>query len=300
MPSLYVAVYLVRPPEKGHDSEIAAAFYKEAAAFYKDTARSRFPYDVGDDPTFFSAGRLGGPITWGVCRPDVRCPIRKDDGIVFFAEQKDSQDTKTTHYRFVAALRVADKMQHTELWKHPLFSQYLNLVVRPCGVGWEHHEPLWRAGHGDWLWKVTCQSLVKSCRLPRKETKHRDADGKIIRTEKHWEAAGKAHAPGTPLTIDGHAVPVADNYIVFSTSSAVRAHDPPFVALHHKGEKHESWEGDSTSTEIRKLVLRNSGRYLRIPNSLPHRFIRHCPDLKESELEETFRRLRTALKLRSG
>jgi hypothetical protein len=66
MPSLYVAVYLVRPPEKGHDSEIAAAFYKEAAAFYKDTARSRFPYDVGDDPTFFSAGRLGGPITW-VC-----------------------------------------------------------------------------------------------------------------------------------------------------------------------------------------------------------------------------------------
>jgi hypothetical protein len=64
MPSLYVAVYQVRPPEEGHDSEIAAAFYKEAAAFYKDTARSGFPYDIGDDPAFFlhgvSAGRLRG------------------------------------------------------------------------------------------------------------------------------------------------------------------------------------------------------------------------------------------------
>jgi hypothetical protein len=235
-----------------------------------------------------------------VCRPDVRCPIREDDGIVFFAEQKDSQDTKTTHYRFVAALRVADKMQHTELSKHPLFSQYLNLVVRPRGVGWEHHEPLWKAGHRDWLWKVTCKSLVTSACLPQKETKHRNAaDKKMIRTEKHWEATSKAHTPGTPLTIDGHAVPIAANYVVFSRSSAVLAHDPPFVANHHKGEKHESWEDDPTSAEIRKLVLRTGCHYLRKPNSLPHRHIHHR-DLKESELEEIFGRLRTALKLRSG
>jgi hypothetical protein len=105
-----------------------------AAAFYKESARSGFPYDVGDDPAFFSAWYHDGPITWGVCRPDVRCRIRKDDAIVFFSEQKDSQDTKTTHYRFVAALRVADKVQHTEISKHPLFSKYLNLVIRPCGV----------------------------------------------------------------------------------------------------------------------------------------------------------------------
>jgi hypothetical protein len=298
MPSLYVVVYQVRPPKLGHDSEIAAAFYKETARFYKDTARSGFPYDGGDDPAFFSARRLDGPITWGVCRPDVRCPIRKDDGIVFFAEQKDSQDTKTTHYRFVSALRVADKMQHTALSKHPLFSQYLNLVIRPCGVGWEHHEPVWKAGHPDWLWKVTCQSLVRCLGLPQKETKRRDASG-ITHTEKHWEVAGQKHTAGKPLTIDGHCVPVAANYVVFSRSSAVLAHDPPLVARHHEGEKQESWESDSTSAEIRKLVFRNSGRYLRINNRMAHRHIPH-PDLQESELEETFRRLRTALKLPSG
>jgi hypothetical protein len=99
---------------------------------------SGFPYDAGDDPAFFSALYYDGPVTWGVCRPNVRCPIRKNDGVVFFAEQKDSQDN--SNYRFVAALRVADKIEHTALSMHPLFSQYFNLVIRPCGAGWEHHE----------------------------------------------------------------------------------------------------------------------------------------------------------------
>ena len=71
--------------------------------------------------------------------------------------------------------------------------------------------------HPDWLWKVTCKSLAGS--LPKKTGK-----------EKRWEAAGKAHKAGYPLTIEGHPVPVAANYVVFSRSSAVRAHDPPLVA----------------------------------------------------------------------
>src|ERR1700731_3247434 len=114
MPRLYVAVYQARAPKPGHTSETATAFYK--------AVQSGFPYDLGDDPAFFSARYHHGPVTWGVCRSPLRCAIRKDDRIVFFADQKDSQDTKTTYYRFVAALRVADKMQHTALSKHPLFS----------------------------------------------------------------------------------------------------------------------------------------------------------------------------------
>jgi hypothetical protein len=284
MPSLYVAVYQARPPEVCHDSEIAAAFYEE-------TGRSAFPYDVGDDPAFFSAKYHNGPITWGVCRTDVRCHVRKYDGVVFFAEQKDIHDARMTRYRFAAALRVADKMQHTALSKHALFSQYLNLVIRPCGLGWQHHEPV--SKHRDWLWKVTCQSLVRSSGLPPKEERHRDTAGKI-RTQKHWEAAGKTHTPGKPLTIGGHYVPIAANYVVFSDSSPVLAHNPPLVAKHHQGERQETWENNSTSVEIRKLVLRDSGRCLRISNRLAHRHIVH-PDLSESEIEETFHGLRAAL-----
>jgi hypothetical protein len=271
MPSLYVAVYLARPPVPGRTSEIAAT---HAAV------QSGFPYDAADDPSFFSAWRHGGPITWGVCRPDVRCAIRKDDGIVFFSAQKDSQDIKATQYRFVAALRVADKMQHTALSEHPNFSRYLNLLIRPCGAGWEHYEPV--AKHDDWLWRVTCRSLVRSLGFRKKE--------------KHWEAAGKTHTPGNPLTIDEHLFPVASNYVVFSTSSAVLAHDPPLVARHREGETHEIWESDSTSEAIRGLVFRNSCRCLRTSNLYqPHRRI-HYPHLEEADLEETLRRFRALVR----
>ena len=286
MPGLYVAVYQARPPKFRHDSEMAAAFCKEVAV-------STFPYDTGDDPAFFSAKYHNGPFTWGVCRLDVRCRIRNNDGIVFFAEQKDSLDPKTTYYRFAAALRVAEKMKHTALSKHPLFSQYLNLVIRPCGNGWQHHEPV--SKHRDWLWKVTCQSLARSLGLPPKEEKHRDTAGKI-HAQKHWEAAGKTHMPGDPLTIGGRSVPVAADYVVFSRSSPVLARNPPLIARHHQGEAQETWENNSASAEIRKLVLRDSGRCLRIRNRLAHRHIVHT-NLTESELEETFRALRAALTL---
>jgi hypothetical protein len=129
--------------------------------------------------------------------------------------------------------------------------------------------------------------------LPPKEGRHRDTAGKI-HTQKHWEAAGKIHTPGKPLTIGGHYVPIAANYVVFSRSSPVLADNPPLVAKHHQGERQEIWENNSTSAEIRKLVLRDSGRCLRISNRLAHRHIVH-PDLSESEIEETFHGLHAAL-----
>jgi len=265
MPSLYIAVYLARPPgpAPGGASETETAFYA--------APRSGFPYDAGDDPAFFSARRYGGPITWGVCRRDIRCSIRKDDGIVFIAAQDDPRD-KTVHYRFVAALRVADKMQHTAASVDPLFGRYLNLLIRPRGAGWEHHEPVAKQNHRDWLWRITCQSLGL----------HRNK----------FEAAGQSHKPGAPLTIRGHLVPLASNYVVFGTSSATLALDTPLIARFRRGQPHESWESDERSAAIRELILRDSNRHLRTSNrQQPHRHIHHR-DLKDAELEGTLRRIR--------
>jgi len=194
-----------------------------------------------------------------------------------------------THYRFVAALRVAEKMAHTMLPAHPILNQYLNLVIRPCGAGWEHHEPVSRS-HPDWLWKVTCKSLVTRCGLPNKEQKYKDPGGKI-HTKKIWELAGAAHTPGSPLTVNGHAVPIAANYVVFSTFSPIVADHPPVVARHRKGEPHETWESDATSHAIRTLILRNSCRTLRIMNNQAHPHILHR-NLDEPELDAIFRRVR--------
>jgi hypothetical protein len=272
MPSLYVAVYLADPPP--------ARISGMAAAFYSEDLQSGFPYDSGDDPAFFSARHFGGPITWGVCRPDVRCSIRKGDGIVFFAREKDPKDIKTCYYRFVAALRVDEKMKHTALSTHPLFHKYLNLVIRPCGSGWDHYEPV--ANHPDWLWKVTCVSLARSQCLPKKTGRGQ-----------RWEAAGKTHRPGSPLTIDGRVVPVGTNYVIFSRSSAILADDPPRVARYLKGDLHEAWETDAISQKIRNLVLRDGCRYLRTSNlQQAHRHIRH-QHVAESDLEDILRQLRS-------
>jgi hypothetical protein len=56
MPSLYVSVYQARAPKLGHTSKTAIAFY--------EAVRSDFPYDLGDDPAFFSARYHHGPVTW--------------------------------------------------------------------------------------------------------------------------------------------------------------------------------------------------------------------------------------------
>jgi hypothetical protein len=69
------------------------------AAFLSKSARSNFPFDVGDDPSFFSAQHLDGPVTWGVCRADVRHAISPGDWAVFFAARPRAEDSDTIEYR---------------------------------------------------------------------------------------------------------------------------------------------------------------------------------------------------------
>ena len=46
--------------------------------------QGEWPYDNGDDPSFFVAG-AGGPLTWGVCRQNLRTAIRQGSIVVFFS-----------------------------------------------------------------------------------------------------------------------------------------------------------------------------------------------------------------------
>ena len=39
-------------------------------------AASEWPYDNGDDPSFFAVRKHGGLLSWGVCREDLRTAIR--------------------------------------------------------------------------------------------------------------------------------------------------------------------------------------------------------------------------------
>jgi hypothetical protein len=244
---LYAAAYHSRlQPPPSRPSETAAALYAAAAS-------SEFPYDSGDDPAFFSARHHNGPITWGVCRPDVRRAIRPGDWMVFFSLKWD-EEARLTRYRFSAALCVQEKLTHTDLFGSPApgpYSEYLNLLIRPRGSGWEHYEPslhprLW---HTDWLWRI--------CR-----------DRRLGAHKSEVVNAGERHHPGQPLPF-----PPAQNYVVFATKSALIARNPPLVATHRRGDSAEIWENDRGARAIRAAVFGGSLRALRIDN--PQRAHRH-------------------------
>ena len=44
-----------------------------------------WPYDTGDDPSFFSQRYFRGQLTWGICRQHIRNRIQTGDIVVFFS-----------------------------------------------------------------------------------------------------------------------------------------------------------------------------------------------------------------------
>lgn len=274
IPNLFAAAYLV--PKHRHPPRQPS---RVATAFYSACGTSLFPYDVGDDPAFFAAEQLVGPVTWGVCRPDVRGMIQPGDWCVFFSAQHPKANPANTEYRFVAALEVEFKMSHTEIWNSsrlPNLKKYLNLLVRPSGSGWEHHEPATHRarGHEDWMWRL--------CR-------RRGLTKEVV------TAAASAHVTGAPLKIGGQALPIEDNYVVFSKSSGWIVAQPLLVAVHERGDSTERWLTDRVATRIRQLVFDGSRRKgLRTANpQQPHRHFRR-PLSDASTWAEELRRITTA------
>ena len=230
--------------------------------------KGEWPYELGDDPSFYSAKDIGGPITWGVCRPDVRSKASVGDAVAFFAANFEEGEP-TIQYYFVGALMVQHKVTHATIHRErhlaPL-REYLNLLVRPKGDGWEHFEPslprsMW---HDDWLWRIVT-------------TRHLKAD--VVK-------ASSAHRSGRTLEILGEPVTFADNYVVFATAPkrSVVLHTPVLVATFDRSDSsqsHECWMAADTAQRIKKLTLgkinarRDKPRWLRTSNiRQPHRHSR--------------------------
>jgi hypothetical protein len=255
-PQLYVAVYLNRPPTAPADNEsaIAAAYYSAI------TSAGSWPYDIGDDPAFFASEHTGGPITWGICRRDVRSAINPGDWVAFFSATRDNT-SKTTAYRFAATARVAEKVTQTSIFDgNPRpFRDYLNLVVRPHDTGWMHYEPgvPVKEWHDDWLWRICERGLGKEATI----------------------RAQNDHRPGMPLPVS-----VGKNYVVFESSRTVVTANPPIVAYHYSGSPREIWQPDAMSRKIHELIFGDSSRGLRIKNlQRPHRHLRRAFGMNERE-----------------
>ena len=251
---LVIVVYFSRIP----DASNLNLFPPLAQAFREDFSSGDWPYDIGDDPAFFSAQALGGPVTWGVCRQDVRNQLIIGDVVAFFAVTFDEARING-EYRFIGALTVHETIDMTEVFGEvsgTRFDQYLNLLVRPSGSGWEHFEPALPPDHwhDDWMWRI-CDH-----RGNRKVT---------------FLQSGGNHRPGDPLITAGGPATFAPNYIVFSADpeQSLVLNDPPLIAAWQRGSELEEWLDTPVAKEIWSLTLAHSHRdYLRTRNrQQPHR-----------------------------
>lgn len=272
------------------DDSSATSCGSRFAAFKKAVQLKDWPYDNGDDPSFYAAHKLGGQLSWGICRQDVRNGLRPGDIVVFFSFRK-FKETGDSEYRLCAIATVDRNVSHIDLWQHKslqIYRKYFNLLIRPLRSArdvWEHFEPTLEGSrvHRDWLWRMTEHEGFRKNDFKQLEKTDRLELDAIIR---------------------GRPVVIAKNYVLFSQDPAQSRvlSKPPIVAWHAKGKPVEGWNRDKFSQAVRLLTLdvaqrmNRRRRWLRIRNS--QRAHRHV--VFELDVAEANRLARRVLRSDSG
>jgi hypothetical protein len=253
------------------------------AVYHRQSPDDPWPLDHGDDPSFGSSQRRRGPLTWGVCRPDVRRAARPGDLLIFFAADRLRQvRPDAARYQFVGFATVNKCVRQTDFWtvkSLKAFRWYDNLLVRSDGGRLVHFEPalpgeLW---HGDWLRRLASNPKAFS------RAEFEDAE----RT-KHL-----------PHRINGRRYEVGANYIVFGRepSETFILTDPPVIATVKENGLTETWEKTRFAVALRRIVLGQTTRSLRTTH--PQRAHRHIRlDVDGEQLRLDIRRLCNAHGLR--
>jgi hypothetical protein len=81
MPTIFLSPYKSEPLNDSSPVGCGKAF----AQLQKALEQNSWPYDGGDDPSFFCRNQSGSALTWGVCRADVRAQLEPGDIVVFFS-----------------------------------------------------------------------------------------------------------------------------------------------------------------------------------------------------------------------
>jgi hypothetical protein len=224
--------------------------------------KREWPYDSGDDPSFFCRRNLHGALTWGVCRADVRNQVNPGDVVVFFSFTKIDEQVE---YRLSAIASVERKIRQSDIFSNPSYkdySRYLNLLVRPtdeAGKVWEHYEPgsPEQDWHKDWLHRIVPHKLFSKDELKREAAKN---------------------SVSLDSYIDGKQFRFGYNYLLFSgdSSQTIVLEHPPTVA-HSKPPKAEVWSDDKLSREVFRRTIAEAQpdgvkRSLRLDNKVqqPH------------------------------
>ena len=200
-----------------------------------------WPYDNGDDPSFYQARRRH-PLTWGVCRQNVRNAVKKDDIVVFISFTRVGSRIV---YRLCSVATVVSKMDHRYIRDDARFKGdgYLNVLVEADRdkERWMHAENDRRRGarHKDWLWRIA---------------DHGEVDQETFKHE--LKAVYEQEWFSNATTICGKPLRMAENYVVFSDEYI--PDNPPEVAHARKGSR-EKW----TNEDLRHAVFGTAGNETR-------------------------------------
>jgi hypothetical protein len=225
-------IYLMPYHSLRPDSRILAACSGQFALVERAIMAAEWPYDNGDDPSFYVARRYGGPLTWGVCRADVRSAIQLGSIVVFCSYTK----TETVYrYRMSAVATVAEKWDRRSVFNDlrclRYADKYLNLLIRPDNEDWKYNESDRHKSHRhpDWLWRIA---------------DHGGLNGEKFRTRHLGVYDSGAFSAET--------VRMARNYVVFSfePDETYISPNPPEVAVAERGE-HELW----IDSELKRLTI---------------------------------------------
>lgn len=258
MSGIFIAPYHAYLPEKFNRDTVPTQYLCVTDAISKET----WPYDYGDDPSFYSSDAQRGRLSWGVCRPDTRNQVAPGDVVVFVAFIKKP----STHvlYKLSAVATVERKEHHCDLLSNPVlkgeFGSYANLLLSEGpNDTWIHREPSLPScdWHKDWLCRMGPKSQPKA--IPRE----------II-------TVSGALCGTIPFSF-------GRNYVIFTkppTETFILGE--PHPVAESTGKNLESWFQDAVSQCIHQLTVQFAQqlgitRSLRIGNKSQHA---HSPCLR--------------------
>ena len=161
-------------------------------------------HDLGDDPSLYSSTVNRSEVTWGVCRHNVRQSLKIGDEVFFVC--CDKAGGQRWRYYLTGFGCVEKLITHEQIYGDEFlrFTSYFNLLIRPCGGGFEHYEPipndLW---HDDWKMRI---SNFRTTQELEKNIKFTGCRSKGIR---------KKDVSHIVQTVD-QGFPFGKNYVIFS------------------------------------------------------------------------------------
>jgi hypothetical protein len=225
-------------------------------ALIQATSHREWPYDTSDDPSFFSARYFGRALTWGICRPNLRNPLRVGDTVAFFAHENPPSQCHS--YRFVGFATVSRKVTLQQVWTEPtlaVYRDYLNVLAVPHPEDDQtfiHREIHPSDSHGDWLWR-----LVGRPRRGYWAKRH-------FAPYEGPRSLGRVRL-GVDRTTNDRPIFFGANYVLFDEAPEKTRilEEPPLVAS--RGSSSEDARETWHSTELAQAVRELSADRFRLP-----------------------------------